>query len=373
MFARPVGKPGSAAQRILILSRHDYRTKRRASVHFIAEALAAQGHHVDFLSIGFSRLSRKRGDSRLFLEDRANRWETVDGVNSFLWRSPWHAVDVGPRFIRQRLGPVYDLWSRLSCRALDDAARQASIIFVESGTAPMFLARLRRIAPRARIVYRAADLLPTVGVHPHVQKVLERDAAMIDLIVAVARPMLPHFAAFHDRAVFLSHGVDRRRLSASSPNPYRRSGNVVTAGSMLFDAQIIATAAEHFPRLDFHLIGTPGGTFPSNVHLHAEMPFAQTLPYLQHADIGVAPYRPGPGTEYLVDSSLKLLQFGALGLPAVCPAFAAGDHALRFGYAPDDRDSIIAAFEGALAADPRPLPVPDWSEVAERLVEIALG
>ncbi|MFD2428675.1 hypothetical protein ACFSUK_12115 [Sphingobium scionense] len=78
--------------RILIVSRHDYRTARRASVHFVARQMAQQGHDVAFLSIGYSWLSRLRGDSRSALFHRANNWEVIDGLRAYLWRSAWHPV-----------------------------------------------------------------------------------------------------------------------------------------------------------------------------------------------------------------------------------------------------------------------------------------
>ena len=99
-----------------------------------------------------------------------------------------------------------------------------------------------------------------------------------------------------------------------------------------------------------------------------EMPFARTLPYLQHADAGIAPYGAGV-VPYLADSSLKLAQYGGLGLPGICPDIAAKGHAHRFGYTPGDKPSIVAAIKAALAhgrfAGTEPL---GWADVARRVL-----
>lgn len=362
---------GVGRARVLILTRHDYRTARKASVHFLAQRLAAQGHEVALMSVGYSWLSRLRGDSRAPLFDRANRWEEVDGVRAFLWRGRWHPVDL--RIPGPINGWLYALWAGSRCEALDRAAAQADLILVESGIAPALIDRVRAAAPKARLVYRATDLLSTAGVPDCIGDMLHRSADKVDLVVVVARAMAPHFADFPCPTVLIPHGVDKAQLRKATPNPYSGPHNAVTAGAMLFDPEPIRALAQALPHFTFHLIGTPGGDFPANVVLHGEKPFAETLPYLHHAQVGIAAYRPGPSGAYLADSSLKLRQFNALGLPALCPDFAVGDHPLRFGYTPGRADTVIRAFRAAAAAPHRPAPVEDWDDVAERLIEVALG
>ena len=356
---------------ILIISRHDYRTARRASVHFLAQKMAEQGHRVSFLSIGYSWLSRLRGDSRAHLFDRANRWETVDGVRSYLWRSAWHPVKLPiPPAVA---GWIYQLWANGPFPEFDATAGEADVVIVESGIAPALLPRIRAAAPNARIIYRATDLLATAGVPSCIEDMLRANEGLIDLVVVVARTMLPHFGQFQCPKLFIPHGVDLQRLRLRTQSPYARPDNAVSVGSMLFDARAVQSLAAATPHFTFHVIGAPKGDFPANVIQYDEMSFERTLPYLQHADVGIAAYAPAQAAEYLSDSSLKLRQYAAIGLPSLCPDFAVGDHPLRFGYDPSQPADIARAFAEATQARRTPVLAKDWNDIAEELVEAALG
>ena len=364
------GKGIRVPRRILLVSRHDYRTNWRANFHPIADGFAAQGDEVAFVSIGFSPLSRAGKDNRRPLAGRANRWERVDGVDCYLWNTPFHPIGLGRPRLDRLARPLYDLFARLPGRALDEAAAAADLILVESGLSPVLLPRLRRHGRRASIVYVASDLFGTIGAPVIMEDILAAGADAIDTVVVVARAMAPHFRHLGRPIRFVPHGIDPAVFASGGPSPYGPGRHVVTVGSMLFDPGVFTAAATAFPDVTFHLIGTPEGpSYPGNVHEHGPMPFAKTIPWLRHADAGVAPYRPGESADYLSDSSMKLMQYDYLGLPAICPGFAVGTSPLRFGYQPGDNASVAAAVGRAL--DPtvprRPVPTLTWVDVAERL------
>jgi 2-beta-glucuronyltransferase len=359
---------------LLLLSTHDYRSPRKVNVHFVAEAAAAMVDRVSFFSMGFSRLSLIKGDPRKTLYDRANRWEREGAVDCFLWRTPLHPINVGGRAASKLVDQIYRTYSAWPCSALDERARSASIIAIESGMSPIFIRRLRKLAPQARFIYIASDLLSTIRVHPYVQRQLDGGLDNFSLIQVPARGMMAAFPTVGDRVAFIPHAIEKDVYQRDVPSPYGPGKHIVSVGSMLFDPGFFEIAAKAFPDVTFHVIGAKGPyDLPPNVIQYPETPFEATLPYLKHADAGVAPYRNGPNADYLSDSSMKLQQYGYLGLPAICPHFAVGDYPGRFGYVPGDEQSIIAAVTNAL--DPGQgrihLPCRDWNDVTQELLSRA--
>ncbi|WP_209303677.1 GumK N-terminal domain-containing glycosyltransferase, partial [Escherichia coli] len=83
---------------------------------------------VSFVSTRFSRLSKRTGDSRLFLWDRANRVEDVDGIHCYLWRTPLHPFATGSRMGDAAMGLVYPLYAALPNATVDAMFAAADFI-----------------------------------------------------------------------------------------------------------------------------------------------------------------------------------------------------------------------------------------------------
>jgi 2-beta-glucuronyltransferase len=362
----------SGSRKVVIASGvHDYRTPRRGSIQALADALVRLGYEVTFISVRFSPISRFKGDHRAFLWPRANRLEVVNAVRCYLWRTPFHpfASRIAP--IDWMAGPLFTAYGLLPNRFIDEELRTASHVIVESGLSIMLAHRARRLNREARIIYRGSDALHTIGAPPALARELRRRAGDIDAFCLLAEKMAGDFAWAAGKTFVVPLGVHPDDFAAIGPSPYAGGINAVTVGSMLFDASFFRHAGARFPKVQFHLIGT-GARFdaPANVHIHPEMPFKATLPYIKHADFGVAAYRPSANSGYLAQSSLKLMQYEYLGLPAVCPDYATGASPNRFGYVSGDGASIEAAIRHALAhgrfaGASRFL---SWEEVAKRML-----
>jgi 2-beta-glucuronyltransferase len=358
--------------RVVIVSDHDYRTRRRANMHPVADALVRLGCDVTFVSVRFSVLSRIKGDSRAFLWKRANRPEMSNGVRCYLWRTPIHPFHPRkPGFDGLSIW-LYRAYARWPDRFIDDALMEASSVIVESGLGALLLERVRARNPRSTIVYVASDDLETVGVHPFVQSQLEKSARCIDQICLPSPKMGPGFAWAGDRIFHVPHGLDRDDFQDDSGSPYASKFNAVSVGSMLFDPDVFVRGAARVPDVQFHVIGA-GMTFdaPPNVRLYPEMAFRDTIAFIRHADIGLAPYHMAPGCDYLCDTSMKLMQYEHLGVPAVCPLFAVGGKAGRFGYSPGNPETFEAAVRAALAKGRNlsPRRFLSWEDVVRRLLD----
>ncbi|BAK85187.1 glucuronosyltransferase GumK [Komagataeibacter medellinensis NBRC 3288] len=357
--------------RSLFISVHDFRSLRKASIHFIAAEMARRGPTA-FLSIGLSSLSLRRGDTRANLVGRANKVETVDGVECYLWRMRWHPFNMR----RPVLAPVerglFWLYRQMLPAIARKWIRRADTVFIESGMAPIFIADVRKLNPTARIIYLMSDDLEVVGCADTIKNDFVRNFDMIDTVRMPSRYLLeclPHGRS----AVFAPHGIDRSIAEKTYPDPYRPGRiSCVSIGSMLFDRTFFQFAAKLRPDIDFHIIGAghaADGLDAPNIIIHPEMAFERTLSYLQHASFGVAPYRDANTPRYLLDTSLKLRQFALFGIPAVCPDFALNNTVGRYGYRPGNAQSIGQAIEGALhSSETIELDAHGWPEVVQRIL-----
>lgn len=356
-------------QRFLIISGHDFRTPRWANMHFIARELARRGS-VRFFSLGFSMVSHFNGDARLSLLDRANRLEEFRGVECFLWKSTWHPFNLRWSMLRGLSAMLFAAYRRGMPEVFRRWVAETDTIVIESGMPPILLPMIQELNPRARLIYIASDLLDTIGVDPFVSKELD---AYIDLFDTVVLPSQLMAKSFPPRAkmVFVPHGLDVA-AAAIGASPYAGGAHAVSVGSMLFDPTLFELAAPLFPQVTFHVIG--GGRSARclaqpNIKLYGEMPYAETLAYIKHADFGIAPYQAAGVQDYLCDTSMKLMQYEYFGIPAICPKAAVGTHGGRFGYLPGNAASIGNAICGALAAGKLSAPaILSWSEVTDRIL-----
>lgn len=373
MIDRQAGRAAGKRRVVLISGYHDYRTPKRASIHQIADGMVRCGFDVTFISTRFSRLSRRKGDSRLFLWDKANRVEMANGIRCFLWRTTLHPFRAGFAPADTLIGALFPGYANLPSKTFDQLVSAADDIILEAGIPAIYLRRIRRLNPDANVICYCTDRPDTVGSHPAIRSMLVRDQQLVDHFVLRSAAMADYFDFAPDRLSQVGFGIDKEEFASIGPSPYPESGGAaVSVGSMLFDGSFFEIAAPAFPDIQFHVIGSGTDLQPgANLHVHSEMPFAETLPYVKHASIGIAPYHPAPAAEYLADTSLKLAQFEYFALPAVCPHFAAGKRPSRFGYEPGDPQSIRNAVDAALAMAGKvePRNFPDWTEVAMRVLE----
>jgi 2-beta-glucuronyltransferase len=369
-------EPGAAGRPTIVIvsAVHDYRMARRGSIQAVADAFARQGYRSVFLSVRFSTLSLMKRDPRAFLRDKANKLERRGDVECYLWRTPLHPFETGAALTNGITAAAHGLYASWPNRDLDQLFERANVVMVESGLGIVLIPRIRRLNAKALIIYRGSDDLEAIGAHPDLQRRLERSAAEVDHFCLLARGLAHRFMFARDRTFWVPQGVWAEDFADPGSNPYGAGAHAVSFGPTLFDSSFFDVAGPAFPDVTFHVIGCGAGyRGGGNVRVYDEMPFKELVPYIAHADIGVAPYRTSPSAAYLAESSLKLTQFAMLRRPAVCPHFAIGAARHRFGYTPGDAGEIAAAIRGAFADRfetdaPPPL---SWDELAPRFLKPA--
>ena len=356
--------------RILIITGHDYRSPRRTTIHFVAQELAKTAS-VRFLSVGFSYLSLLKGDPRSELAAQANTVSYVNGVECFLWKTLVHPFNTKVRALRWLEHAYFKYYRLLLPKLTARWMAEAQTIIVETGLGIIFIEMIRNMNPDATIIYFASDDLAVIGCSPYIGSELNRVAKCVNWS-RVASPALAGRCVPDVPVYYIPHGVDHRITGQDEASPYSAGTHAVSVGSMLFDESFFVLAADQFPEVQFHVIGsgkTSNALLRPNIHVYGEMKFAETVKYIKHAKFCIAPYRRNSAAAYLADTSAKLLQYEFLGLPAVCPSFAAGGRPHRFGYEPGDGDSIAQAIRAAMRQEKhKPGHYLSWADVANRVV-----
>jgi 2-beta-glucuronyltransferase len=350
---------------------------RKASVVFLAEALAGLGWQTNVVTTQLSRLSVLAGVPRLknVPEDRRNIWiDLSDRLSAFVWVPLFHPATTGVSLLNRMATPFFALYPHLLPESIRSRVRSSQLIVIESCTAVLLLPLLRKLAPTARFVYRACDPLNTVGMHPMLQTVLDRTAAQYDLFTSPSRGALAGYNS-DVKTCYLPQGIDKSLLDASVPSPLEEVGpHAILAGDMMFDYVSVEMMMRNFPNITFHLFGRMNverfSSFP-NLAFHGEVPFEALRNFMVHADIGIAPYLDHPACHYLSESSLKLVQYTYARLPILAPHFCKGGRDHLKGYTPGDEDSIVRATEDVLRVNRQAIDrsgIFDWNEIAEMML-----
>lgn len=357
----------------LVISAHDYRSRRKAGIHFVTAELEKRGR-TRFFSCQYSLLSQLKSDPRASLATFANRKTVHENVECYLWKTWIHPFNVRKSYFRPLEKFLFRRYVDKPSQVLVDWTTEADVIFFESGISPIFFDLVTKSNPKARTIYVASDDLETINVAAYVKETFDRVAPQMSALCLKSRYMsdsMPESA----NQYLIPHGFDFSVADHADPSPYPPGVHAISIGSMLFDPEFFVIASKRFPNVMFHIIGSGVGAQPGygeNVCVYDEMPHQLTLPYIKHASFGIAPYRSANLPRYLADTSLKLMQYDFFKLPAVCPNSIVGDYASRFGYEPGNSDSIAAAINAAMAAPRMSSRVPlQWSQVVERMLNPA--
>ncbi|MEN2785585.1 hypothetical protein ACFOKI_11770 [Sphingomonas qilianensis] len=307
--------------RFLIGTAHFFApTYRDAGMHRFAKALAAKGHHVDFITMGQSRLKQAmKRETRAYVaaaDAAAAAGVNPPNIHAHVHRELVHPPS-GSAQIERLTAPLNRVYGRRPDAVLTAAAMAADVVILECGYALYWYEAIRRLNPDARYLAFYNDRLDLVGFRPEVLALADRLLPEFDLVRTNAERLLDYLPAAA-KGLYVPQGVDKEKIRFDSPSPYAPgTRNIVSVGNMLFDdGAVRAIAAAAAPANGFvHVIGAAMADPPANVIVHGELPFERTLPFMVHADVGLAPYRPVEGADYLVQSSLKIQQYSYCGLP----------------------------------------------------------
>lgn len=357
-------------KRVVLVTEHCLESKRKAGFHWLADAFWRAGWEVIFHTVALSWLSRLRSDYRVAYIARPvpNRIRWVrERLGSYTWFTPWHPADLRLPLLNHLSRALFARYGELPLGEVEPFVAEADLVVFESSAGLLLFDRFRRLNHRARFVYRVSDDLNLLRVHPLVREAEMRCAPRFDLISCPSYYIYERFSQFSNAALH-PHGVRKDLFDQCKFNPYPPgSYNVVFVGTSHLDRDFLAIGSELYPSWTFHVIG-PLSNIPKrrNIVAHGELSFADTIPYVKFADIGLQTRSYARGAESLTDS-LKVMQYTYCGLPIVAPEFLRSPKPHVFYYVPGNVESIRQALAAAHGFDRSKVPrdsVLSWDDVA---------
>ena len=334
-------------RRVILISGHYLGSKRRAGFHHLASAYWNLGWDVTFVTAAISRLSRLKGDYRFAypVREEANRLVPVrERLTSYVLMTRVHPGGLGSDFANRLASPWFARYARAPLGPLEERLRDADLVVFEGTAALLLVARIRELASRARLVYRASDDLRMIGVHPLILDAEERAVPLFDLVSAPTQEVAEVLRRYGSAEVH-PPAVDKQSLDRASESPYGTEAAAVFVGvSPLFDYATLAAAAELAPHVGFHVIGPPGRPASPNVSFHPELPFGELVPYLQHASFGLLFFPAGYAS---LGQGNKVAQYSYCRLPIVAPSDLHADRANMIVFERDDPESLRQALDEA--------------------------
>src|SRR5207302_3942170 len=125
------GAMRSRTRRVILVSGHYLRSKRRAGFHHLAEAYWKAGWDVIFVTAPISSLSRLRRDYRFEYPVRAeaNRFVSVrDRLTSYVLMTGTHPVSLRSDLANKAVAPWFERYARLSLDRLASALIETDLV-----------------------------------------------------------------------------------------------------------------------------------------------------------------------------------------------------------------------------------------------------
>lgn len=368
-------KNANPAGRVVLITGHVFESKRKANFHWLAESFWAAGWEVIFFTAWISWISWFCRDPRFQcfkLRDRRKVVWLRERLANYIWMTAWHPILFRLPWMNNLTVAPFRRYGKLSLGKAEKFLPSTDLFIFESTPGLMLFEKFKKITPNAKFVYRASDPLKLVSIHPVVEEAETRHAGDFDLISTTSNYSFKQFKHF-PTAKLHGHGLKKELFDQTYESPYAPgSFNVVWVGNSHFDMMFLETAARRFEDWSFHIIGPISGVKSlSNIKAYGEMPFLQTIKYIQHADIGLQTRSYMAGAEHLTDT-LKVLQYAYCGLPVVAPEFLRNTRSNTFYYEPGNSESIRAAMEAASSygrSDIEKQSIPSWDDIRDRILE----
>lgn len=355
-------------KKLVLITGHFAVQKRQSSLLFISRHLQANGWHVTHATVGYSCLSKLRRDARLQALEQPPKIGTQvhnETLTSVFSLPLLHPVNLRRSVLNTLSEKLWPLFIRHWRQKLHSALRKADVVICESGPPILLAQMLKDCAPHADRIYRVNDDIRLLNVAPGLIR-QEQSLSQSFTRISTASPVLAKRFTRHPNLTIDPMGIPHEYVDRLRPSPFcKTSGRkvAVCAGTTQMDYEAVTKLVNEKPLWDIHIFGRHKASPPtaSNLTWHGEQDYETTLASVSHADIGLAPYVDSAGIEYQSTNSNRMLLYRHFGLPILGPARLCRDDMPNiFEY--NDLRKIEYA-------NRKPERIPDWSELAESLVQ----
>ena len=331
-----------------IISYHYYESKKKASLHFIAEALSDLGWEVLFVCGNFSALQLLKNDKRMhetgflkniFFEKKIGN---IKSAVNFNIAHPHIIFSEKTNIILERFV--------LPSKKIKKEIESSDLIIFESDPSVLLNKKLN-IKPSSKLLLRLNDDPAALNLSENVIKKLN-ELQQVAEITSCPNQIVFNNSTAPRKRIHL-HGIDKESFDQETENPYSelpfsKKKNLVFVGNSYLDYETINTISSLSKEYFIHIIGPFTPAPKENIKFYGYMKFEETIKYIKYADAGLhTRFATKPLMETLGDS-LKVLQYSYCNLPIISPEEIKTNRKNVFKYKRKDTESIKRAVESAL-------------------------
>jgi 2-beta-glucuronyltransferase len=360
-------------KRVVLVTGHYLKSKRKAGFHWLADALWHEGWEVIFMTAPISWLSVLRCDYRLSypIKTEINRMVRVDErLWSYIWFTKWHPANFRVKLFNQLTMNWVQRFADLPLGQIEPLVNYADVFIFDCTPALLLFKRFKKENPQARYIYRVSDDTRLAKCHPAVIDTEEKILKLFDMVSVPSRYIFNRFKGL-PHLKLNPHGIKKDLFDMEQTNPYGQGPNLVYVGVNYFDCDFLNRASRLMPEWKFHIIGPIKGiTKKKNIFTYGEVNFTETVPFIKYADIGLQSLQYNTGAESFTES-LKVIQYTYSKIPIVAPNFLQNSTSHIFYYTPNDDKSIRSALIKAINFDRSQITtehIYSWHELAKLLI-----
>jgi 2-beta-glucuronyltransferase len=371
---------------ILLLTGHFYSSKNKAGFHHIANALMMRGHKVYFCTCPNSFLTfLKNNDKKECLNIMKSAWQPFihNGVYQTSYISLMHNYSRKYLLLDLKILSYFNLciFQMGFCKIFGDI--KFDIIIFESGVGLFLFNKLKKLNPNAKFIYRVSDDLEIYKANYELLKQEKNIVAKFDKISTPIENITIRLSSIDKKCNIKTqyHGINKQifdKVELYYNNPYIKKRNLVFVGANLnkgfFDWEFLDIASNVCPEYNFHIIGQIDDIYnrplKNNIFYYGKIPFAETVPYIYYADIGLHIFGNYAKNMAVFGKSLKFIQYTYNRLPIIAPKHLnlKDKHVYSYDY---EEKSIFNAITSAMNHDRSQIDrkwIWDWRELVEDLI-----